>query len=74
MGVTPPERPVALWRLDELRGYVDLDPERQQAVVAIPTLGDDRQEAREVVALRFQGDQLVRRPVVRPAGVRDRTD
>jgi hypothetical protein len=74
VGVTPPDRSVALWRLDELRGSVELDPERQRAVVAIPTLGDDRQEAREVVALRFQGDQLVRRPVVRPAGVRDRTD
>jgi hypothetical protein len=71
MGVTPPQRPVALWRLDDLRGSVELDPEHQQAVVAIPTVEDDQGEAREVVALRFQGDQLLRQSVVRVAAVRD---
>jgi hypothetical protein len=71
MGVTPPQRPVALWRLDDLRGSVELDPEHQRAVVAIPTVGDDQGEAREVVALRFQGDQLLRQSVVRVAAVRD---
>jgi hypothetical protein len=71
LGVTPPRPPVPLWRLDGLGGFVGLDPGQRRASVAVPTLADERGEPREVLALRFEGEPLHRRPVVRLAGVRD---
>ena len=71
LGVNPPRRPVPLWRLEGLGGFVGFDPGQRRAVLAVPTVADDRDESREVLALRFEGEPLHPRPVVRVAGVRD---
>ena len=73
-GVTPPQRPVPLWQLDDLRGNVDFHEDRQQAVVRIPTREDDRAEGRELVALRFESERFLPEPLVRVAVVRDGSD
>jgi hypothetical protein len=69
--IEPPQRPVALWRLDGLQGSVSIDAGRRRAVVAIPTDADGRVEEREALALELRVDPLANRPVQRVAWVAD---
>jgi hypothetical protein len=71
MDIEPPQRPVALWRLEGLRGFLSIAPGRRRAIVSVPTVADGRTEGREALALELRGDPLLNRPVQRLAWVAD---
>ena len=70
LGVRPPNRPVALWRVKGLGGSVFYGIGQTDSTVRVPSVVDGRRENREVVVLRVRGKNVEVEPTQRSIGVR----